>query len=91
MKKLLILAMIVIGSLAANSAFSQVHVAVNFETSYPGSTYYEYPAWHGHLRDRVYYDHYHARFEREHRAYFRDRHFDHDRFERENHWREHHH
>lgn len=84
--KLFALAMIVAGSLAVQSASAQVHVSVNFERDYPGYTYYSYPAWHGHYRDRAYYAHYHARFEREHRAYFRNRRFDHDRFERENHW-----
>ena len=91
MKKLLILAMIVGGSLVANSVAAQVKVEVNFEKQYPGATYYEYPKWHGHYRDQVYYDHYHARFEREHKAYYRGREFDHDRYERENHWRERHH
>ena len=84
--KLLALALIVAGSLAVQSASAQVHVGVNFESSYPGYTYYTYPKWHGHYRDHAYYAHYHTRFEREHRAYMRDRRFDHDRFERENHW-----
>jgi len=78
--------MIIAGSMAVQSASAQVHVSVNFERSYPGYTYYTYPKWHGHYRDRVYYEHYHHRFEREHRAYFRGRQFDHDRYERENHW-----
>ncbi|HVU98904.1 MAG TPA: hypothetical protein VHE34_26965 [Puia sp.] len=84
--KLLLIAMIIAGSMAVQSASAQVHVSVNFERSYPGYTYYTYPKWHGHYRDRVYYEHYHHRFEREHRAYFRGRQFDHDRYERENHW-----
>jgi len=88
MKKLLIVMMIIAGSLVATSAKSQVHVSVNFERDYPGYTYYTYPAWHGHYRDRDYYEHYHRRFERRHRGYFRGREFDHDRFERENHWRD---
>jgi hypothetical protein len=94
MKKLLILSMIVAGSFIATSAYSQVHVNVVFERDYPGYTYYTYPAWHGHYRDRVYYEHYHPRFEREHRPYFHGRNFDHDRYEREHHWKEknrHHH
>lgn len=90
MKKLLILAMIVTGSFIASSASAQVQVQVNFERDYPGYTYYEYPRWHGHYRDREYFEHYHARFEREHRDYFRDRNFDHERFEREHHWRDRH-
>ena len=84
--KLLALALIVAGSLAVQSASAQVHVNVNFERDYPGYTYYQYPSWHGHYRDRVYYSHWHHRFEREHRVYFRGRAFDHDRFEREQHW-----
>jgi hypothetical protein len=83
MKKLLILMMIVGASLVGNSAYSQVHVSVNFETDYPGYSYYTYPKWNGHYQDRAYYEHYHARFEREHRAYFHGRAFDHDRYDRE--------
>lgn len=85
--KLLILSIILAGSFAINSASAQVHVDVNFQTSYPGYTYYTYPAWRGHYRDHVYYQHYHRRFERQHRAYFQDRqHFDNNRFEKERHW-----
>jgi hypothetical protein len=88
MKKLFILALIIAGSFVANSAYSQVHVnvGIGFERDYPGYTYYTYPSWHGHYRDKYYYAHYHARFEREHRAYFKGRSFDHDRYERETHW-----
>ncbi len=39
--------------LLANSAYSQVHVAVNFETDYPGYSYYAYPKWNGHYQDRA--------------------------------------
>jgi hypothetical protein len=90
--KLFVLSMVIAGSLAVNSAYSQVHVNVNlgYERDYPGYTYYTYPAWHGHYHDRVYYAHYHGAFEREHRNYFAGRRFDHDRFERENHWHERH-
>lgn len=79
--------MIITGSLAINSASAQVHVHVGInEQAYPGYTYYTYPAWHGHDHDRVYYEHYHARFYREHRHYFRDHdHFDRDRWDREHH------
>jgi hypothetical protein len=85
--KLAILVMIIAGSLAASSAYSQVHVSVGlYERDYPGYTYYTYPSWHRHYRDRPYYDHYHARFEREHNAYLNGRNFDHERYERENHW-----
>lgn len=83
MKKLLIIMMVIAGSLVATSAKSQVHVSLNFERDYPGYTYYNYPRWNGHYRDEVYYRHYHTRFEREHRAYIRDRRFDHDRWSRE--------
>jgi hypothetical protein len=87
MKKLLILAMIVVGSLVANSAHSQTHVSVSLEQHYPGHAYYSYHKWHGHYRDHAYYEHYHARFEREHQEYFHGREFDHDRYEREHHGR----
>jgi hypothetical protein len=77
--------MIVAGALAFNAASAQVHVTVS-EREYPGYTYYTYPAWHGHDHDRVYFEHYHTRFRREHRHYFVGSRFDHDRFERESHW-----
>lgn len=89
-QKILFTALLVGGLMVIRPAetHAQVHVSVGInEQTYPGYTYYTYPAWHGHYRDRAYYDHYHARFYREHRAYFRDHaHFDHDRFERETHW-----
>jgi hypothetical protein len=83
MKKLFVIALVIAASLAANSAYSQVQIDVSLERSYPGYTYYTYPAWHGHYQDRAYYAHYHSRFEREHRTYIRSRHFDRDRFERD--------
>ena len=87
MKKLLILAMIIGGSLVANSAYSQIHIEAQFgptERDYPGYTYYTYPAWRGHYRDQVYYRHYRPVFYREHRQYFRGRRqFDHGRWDRE--------
>jgi hypothetical protein len=83
--KLLVLSMVVAGALAFNAASAQVQVTIS-EREYPGYSYYTYPAWHGHYRDHAYYAHYHARFYREHRHYFAGGHFDHDRFERENHW-----
>lgn len=86
MKKVIIIALVLAASFGVQSAYSQVHVDVGInERAYPGYTYYEYPAWHGHYRDRAYYSHYHARFEREHRSYIRNRKFDHDRWEREHH------
>ncbi|HEX9509697.1 MAG TPA: hypothetical protein VF939_04410 [Puia sp.] len=97
-KKLFILSLVIAGSLAANSAYSQVrveaHIGVGvpapviYENDYPGYTYYTYPAWQGHYHDRFYYDHYRPVFERQHRVYFNGRHFDHERFEHENHWHE---
>jgi hypothetical protein len=97
-RTLFILSMIIAGSFAANSAYSQVRVdahigigvpaPVIYERDYPGYSYYTYPAWNGHYRDRFYYAHYRPFFEREHRAYFNGRRFDHERFEHENHWRE---
>jgi len=89
--KMLIIAMIVAGSLVAGSANAQVrvHVGIN-ESAYPGYTYYTYPSWHGHYRDRIYFQHYHDRFYRDHRGYFVGKRFDHDRYERESHWRDRH-
>jgi len=83
--KMFLLAMIIAGSLVVQSASAQVHVTIT-DRDYPGYTYYSYPRWHGHYRDHAYYEHYHARFEREHRTYFHGRDFDHDRYERESHW-----
>jgi hypothetical protein len=88
--KFFVLAIIIAGSLAVQSASAQVQVTIT-ERDYPGYTYYTYPAWHGHYRDRDYYEHYHHRFEREHHDYFRGREFDHERFEREHHWHGDHH
>ena len=51
------------------------------ESDYPGYVYYDYPAWYGHFRDRVYFDHYRPLFERDHRAYFLGGRFDHARFD----------
>lgn len=53
------------------------------EADYPGYAYYDYPAWNGHFRDRFYYAHYRPYFERDHRAYFNGRAFDHARYEHE--------
>lgn len=53
------------------------------ETEFPGYVYYDYPAWYGHYRDRVYFQHYRPWFERDHRAYFYGRRFDHHRWEHE--------
>lgn len=86
MKKLLILTMIIAGSLVASSAYSQVRIEAQFgvtERDFPGYTYYTYPAWQGHYRDRVYYEHYRPVFYRENRRYFRHRAFDHARWERD--------
>src|SRR6185437_16506091 len=47
------------------------------ETDFPGYAYYDYPAWNGHYRDRVYFTHYRPYFERDHRAYFNGGRFDH--------------
>ena len=88
MKKLFIIAALVIaGSLVANSAYSQVRVEAQFgifERDFPGYTYYTYPSWRGHYRDRVYYDHYRNRFHRDHRRYFRGREFDHQSWNNRN-------
>ena len=90
MKKFAILIMIVAGSLAANSAYSQVRGEGRYgfsDRDYPGYNYYNYPTWRGHFRDRMYFEHYRHRFYRQHRRYFsRDGRFDNDRWERRN-WR----
>jgi hypothetical protein len=36
---------------------------------FPGYAYYNYPAWYGHFRDRVYYEHYRPIFMRAHSYY----------------------
>ena len=36
---------------------------------FPGYAYYSYPAWYGHFRDRVYYEHYRPIFMRSHPYY----------------------
>lgn len=51
------------------------------ETDFPGYAYYDYPAWYGHYRDRVYFEHYRPFFERDHRTYFYGGRFDHARFD----------
>lgn len=53
------------------------------ESEYPGYVYYNYPAYYGHYRDRVYFSHYRPYFERDHRAYFNGGRFDHGRWSRE--------
>ncbi|HLZ89301.1 MAG TPA: PXPV repeat protein [Puia sp.] len=53
------------------------------EAEFPGYAYYDYPAWDGHYRDRFYFEHYRPYFERDHRAYFYGRRFDHERWEHE--------
>jgi hypothetical protein len=35
-------------------------------SEFPGYAYYNYPAWYGHFRDRVYYEHYRPVFMRSH-------------------------
>lgn len=51
------------------------------EADFPGYVYYDYPAWYGHYRDRVYFEHYRPIFERAHSAYFYGGRFDHSRFD----------
>ena len=36
---------------------------------FPGYAYYDYPAWNGHFRDRVYFEHYRPFFLRSHPVY----------------------
>jgi len=51
------------------------------EADFPGYVYYDYPAWYGHYRDRVYFAHYRPFFEREHRNYFIGGRFNHFQFD----------
>lgn len=51
------------------------------ETDYPGYAYYDYPAWCGHYRDRVYFEHYRPFFYRDHAAYFYHSGFNHAHWE----------
>lgn len=44
---------------------------------YPEAAYYTYPAWNGHYRDRVYFDHYRPYYERSHRVVYERRGYDH--------------
>ena len=53
------------------------------EADFPGYAYYEYPAWCGHYRDRVYFEHYRPFFYRDHSAYFYHGGFDHVRWANE--------
>lgn len=53
------------------------------EADFPGYAYYDYPAWCGHYRDRVYFEHYRPFFYRDHAAYFYHGGFDHARWEHE--------
>lgn len=51
------------------------------EADFPGYAYYDYPAWDGHYRDRIYFEHYRPFFYRDHAAYFYHGGFDHARWE----------
>lgn len=53
------------------------------ESEFPGYVYYNYPAWYGHYRDRVYFQHYRPWFERDHREYFYGGRFNRERWEHE--------
>lgn len=52
--------------------------------AYPDAAYYTYPAWNGHYRDRVYYEHYRPYYEKSHRvvAYNDHRGYDHREYDR---------
>ena len=54
---------------------------VVYEDEFPGYAYYDYPAWNGHFRDRVYFEHYRPFFYRDHAAYFNHGAFDHAHWE----------
>src|SRR5216684_3863361 len=63
--------------------YAPAPVNVVYENDFPGYTYYNYPSWNGHFRDRCYYEHYRPYFERDNRGYYDRGRFDHDRFEHE--------
>jgi hypothetical protein len=56
------------------------------EAEFPGYAYYDYPAWYGHYRDRVYFSHYRPYFERDHRENFNRGNFDRGRFGHDRGW-----
>jgi hypothetical protein len=108
MKRLFVLSTIIVASLIANSAYSQVfvnaHVGIGLPRihslpipvpvpviyqstpvcqeayapapvayeAYPDAAYYTYPAWNGHYRDHIYYEHYRPYYERSHRVAYND-------------------
>lgn len=49
-------------------AYAPVPPVIDYN-EYPGYEYYNYPAWYGHFRDRVYYEHYRPFFMRSHPYY----------------------
>lgn len=61
--------------------YAPAPTTVVYESEFPGYTYYNYPVWNGHYRDRVYYEHYRPYFNRDYRPYFNRGRFDHSRFE----------
>lgn len=63
--------------------YAPAPTTVVYESEFPGYVYYNYPAWNGHFRDRIYYEHYRPYFQRDNRTYFNRGRFDHARFERE--------
>ena len=65
----------------SQDGYAQAPATVVYENDFPGYVYYNYPAYCGHYRDRVYYEHYRPYFERDYRPYFNGRRFDHERFE----------
>lgn len=66
-----------------NGYYAPAPTTVVYETEFPGYTYYNYPVWNGHYRDRVYYEHYRPCFYRENRRYFDGGCFNRERFERD--------
>ncbi|HEY8971456.1 MAG TPA: hypothetical protein VIM64_20270 [Puia sp.] len=61
--------------------YAPAPTTVVYENEFPGYVYYNYPAWGGHYRDRVYYEHYRPYFYRDYRPYFNRGRFDHGRFQ----------
>jgi hypothetical protein len=58
--------------------YAPAPVVVN-DPYYADAAFYTYPAWNGHYRDHVYFDHYRPFFERDHARFDRG----HERFDRD--------
>ena len=63
---------IVYGGAYVGPAYAPAPAPVVY-ADFPGYAYYNYPAWNGHFRDRIYYEHYRPVFTRTHANYHRGR------------------